>query len=49
MPLQIGTLQIKDENDDVINLSWMVGPIQPQQSIDVSQSWIRPKKEIIKL
>ena len=44
-PLQFAYLvQIKDENDDVINLSWMVGSIQPQQYMDVSQSWIPTQK-----
>ena len=28
----------------MINLSWMVGSIQPQQSMDVSQSWIPTQK-----
>ncbi len=44
-PLQFAYLvQIRDENDDVINLSWMAGTIQPQQSMDVSQSWIPTQK-----
>lgn len=44
-PLQFAYLvQIKNENDDVINLSWMTGSIQPLQSMDVSQSWIPTQK-----
>ena len=40
-PLQFAFLvQIKDENDDVINLSWMSGSLLEQQSMDASQSWI---------
>ena len=40
-PLQFAyLLQIKDENDDVINLSWMSGSMLAQQSMDASQSWI---------
>ncbi|MEX1995890.1 MAG: hypothetical protein WD884_00735 [Nitrosopumilaceae archaeon] len=29
---------------NVINLSWMAGTIQPQQSMGVSQSWIPTQK-----
>ena len=40
-PLQFAFLvQIKNENDDVINLSWMSGSMLAQQSMDASQSWI---------
>ena len=33
-------VQIKDENDNVLNLSWMTGAMVSKQSMDASQSWI---------
>jgi hypothetical protein len=32
--------QVKDSNDAVLSVSWIQGEINPNQSLDVSQSWL---------
>tara|TARA_Y100000590_G_scaffold10711_1_gene13199 strand:- start:177 stop:1358 length:1182 start_codon:yes stop_codon:yes gene_type:complete len=36
-------VQIKDENDDVVSLSWVTGQIIPSQELGMSVSWIPEK------
>jgi hypothetical protein len=33
-------IQIKDQNDSVVSLSWMSGELSEKQNLDVSQSWL---------
>ncbi len=35
--------QVKDSNDAVVSIKWITGEISPNQSLDVSQSWIPSK------
>ena len=35
--------QVKDSNDTVVSIAWIKGEISPNQSLDVSQSWMPSK------
>ena len=44
-PVQFAYIvQIRDEDGDVVNLSWMTGTMVPGQFMDASQSWIPHNK-----
>jgi hypothetical protein len=33
-------IQIKDQNDSIVSLSWMSGELSGTQNLSVSQSWL---------
>ena len=41
--------QIKNANNSIESLSWIQGELNPQQSLDVSQSWIPKKSGMYKI